>query len=298
MISTEKSSAFTNFDITTDKPRTAGQVLLIPNELISPNPNQPRQVFDQGELVNLAISIRMNGILQPITVRQKERGYELVSGERRLRASRIAGMTTVPCIVIDANGLKSAVFSLIENLQRQNLSFFEEADAIEKLMRDFSLSQDEVARRLGKAPSTVSNKLRLLSLPEEIKRLIAENGLSERHARALLKLNADDMPRILEKIIEKKLNITQAEELIDAFLLQKDAPKRSTKRMFSDVKIFLNTINHAVDTMIKAGIEADIKRKDNGESYIYQIEIPKKAMYRTIKTKEINVGNTACGDSI
>ena len=116
--------------MTTDKPVTAGQVLLIPSDRIYPNPNQPRKVFDQGELVNLAISIRMNGILQPITVRQTEQGYELVSGERRLRASRIAGMLSVPCIVIDVNSLKSAVFSLIENLQRQDLGYFEEAAAI------------------------------------------------------------------------------------------------------------------------------------------------------------------------
>lgn len=274
-----------------EKPRTAGQVLLIPNEQILPNPNQPRQVFDQGELVNLAISIRMNGILQPITVRQTERGYELVSGERRLRASRIAGVASVPCIVIDVNTLKSAVFSLIENLQRQNLGYFEEAVAIEKLMKDFDLSQDEVARRLGKAPSTVSNKLRLLSLPKEVQSLLIENGLSERHARALLKLQDDDIMPVLQKILQKKLNITQTEALIEDFLNEKDAPKRNTKRMFSDVKIFLNTINHAVDTMQKAGIKADIKRKDNGDSYVYQIEIPKKAMYKV-------VGNTACGDSI
>ncbi|MBQ8504335.1 MAG: ParB/RepB/Spo0J family partition protein [Clostridia bacterium] len=280
-----------------EKPRTAGQVLLIPNEQILPNPNQPRQVFDQGELVNLAISIRMNGILQPITVRETEKGYELVSGERRLRASRIAGMLSVPCIVIDANTLKSAVFSLIENLQRQNLGYFEEAVAIEKLMRDFALSQEEVARRLGKAPSTVSNKLRLLTLPEEIRNLLLENGLSERHARALLKLDSEDMLPVLRRIIDRKLSITQAEALIEDFLSEKEAPKRNTKRMFSDVKIFLNTINHAVDTMQKAGIKADIKRKDNGDSYIYQIEIPKKAMYKVI-TKDNQVGNTACGDSI
>ncbi len=274
-----------------DKTRTAGQVLLIPNEQIMPNPNQPRRVFDQGELVNLAISIRMNGILQPITVRQTEKGYELVSGERRLRASKIAGMVSVPCIVIDANTLKSAIFSLIENLQRQNLGYFEEAVAIEKLMKDFALSQDEVARRLGKAPSTVSNKLRLLSLPEEAQALLIEKGLSERHARALLKLDKEDLMPILKKIIDRKLSITQTEALIEAFLQEKESPKRNTKRMFSDVKIFLNTINHAVDTMQKAGIKADIKRKDTGDSYVYQIEIPKKAMYKV-------VGNTACGDSI
>lgn len=274
-----------------EKPRTAGQVLLIPNEQILPNPNQPRQVFDQGELVNLAISIRMNGILQPITVRETEKGYELVSGERRLRASRIAGMVSVPCIVIDANTLKSAVFSLIENLQRQNLGYFEEAIAIEKLMKDFALTQDEVARRLGKAPSTVSNKLRLLTLPDEVRMLLLENNLSERHARALLKLDSEDIMLILRKIIDRKLSITQTEDLIDSFIDEKDAPKRNTKRMFSDVKIFLNTINHAVDTMQKAGIKADIKRKDNGDSYVYEIEIPKKSMYKV-------VGNTACGDSI
>ena len=136
-----------------EKPRSAGQVLLIPNEKIYPNPNQPRRVFDQSELVNLAISIRMNGILQPITVRETSKGYELVSGERRLRASRLAGMVVVPCIVVDVNELKSAIYSLIENLQRQNLGYFEEALAIEKLTEQFSLSQEEAARRLGKAPS-------------------------------------------------------------------------------------------------------------------------------------------------
>lgn len=263
-----------------ERNRTAGQVLLIPGDKILPNPNQPRQSFDQGELLNLALSIRTNGVLQPITVRETERGYELVAGERRLRAAKIAGLLTVPCIVIDANTMKSAVFSLIENLQRQDLGYFEEAYAIDRLMKDFSMTQDEVARRIGKAPSTVSNKLRLLSLAEDAKRLLCENSLSERHARALLSLTEDEVMPVLEKIIQKKLNIHQTEELIKEILEQKNAPKRTTKRMFSDVKIFLNTINHAVDTMQKAGIKADIKRKDNGESYIYLIEIPKQAMYK------------------
>ena len=120
-----------------EQPRAAGQVLLIPTEKIVPNPHQPRRVFDQSELVNLAISIRMNGILQPITVRECENGYELVSGERRLRASKLAGMSMIPCIVVDVNEMKSAIFSLIENLQRQNLGYFEEAMAIEQLMEKF-----------------------------------------------------------------------------------------------------------------------------------------------------------------
>ena len=275
-----------------EKPRTAGQVLLIPTDQIYPNPNQPRQVFDQEELVNLAISIRMNGILQPITVRQTDEGYELVSGERRLRASRLAGLISIPCIVVDVNNMKSAVFALIENLQRQNLNYFEEAIAIERLMSEYGLSQEDAARRLGKAPSTVSNKLRLLSLPEKARISLMENGLTERHARALLKLDKDEVMDVLEKIIDKKLNVTQTEDFIEEILSKKDFPKRQTKRMFSDVKIFLNTINSAVDTMKKSGIGADIKREDTGESYIYRIEIPKRLMYK-LPDKHNNIQKVA-----
>ena len=269
-----------------EKPRSAGQVLLIPSDSIYPNPNQPRKVFDQSELVNLAISIRMNGILQPITVREVENGYELVSGERRLRASKLAGLLNVPCIVVEVNSLKSAVFALIENLQRQNLGYFEEAQAINKLMKDFSLSQDEAARRLGKAPSTVSNKLRLLGLPEEARNLLSENGLSERHARALLRLQEEDIMEVLKKVIDRKLNVTQTEKLVDEYVSRGKAPKRQTKIMFSDVKIFLNTINNALDTMQKAGIKAQFRREDKDDSYIYFIEIPKRSVYKTKESPE------------
>ena len=265
----------------TEKPRSAGQVLLIPNEKIYPNPNQPRKVFDQGELVNLAISIRMNGILQPITVRETSKGYELVSGERRLRASRLAGMVVVPCIVVEVNELKSAIFSLIENLQRQNLGYFEEALAIEKLMEQFSLSQEEAARRLGKAPSTVSNKLRLLSLPEQAQRLLISNSLSERHARALLKLDDDDVMPALKHIIERKLNVAQTESYIAQLLEKKNAPKRTTKRSFSDVRIFLNTVEGAIKTMQQAGVDADVSREDTNENVIYKIIIPKSSHHNS-----------------
>lgn len=278
----------------TEKPRSAGQVLLIPNEIIYPNPNQPRRTFNQEELVNLAISIRMNGILQPITVRETEKGYEVVSGERRLRASRLAGMLSVPCIVIEVNNFKSAIYALIENLQRQNLGYFEEAIAIEKLMNDFGLSQDEVAKQIGKAPSTVSNKLRLLTLPIKVRETLCENGLSERHARALLKLPEEKIMPVLEKVIEKKLNVTQTEEYIDELMAEK-ANKRITKTMFSDVRIFLKTINHAVDTMKKAGIKADIKKEEIEESFVYHIKIPKKQVYKPVDNTG---GNTVKGDSI
>lgn len=277
-----------------EKPRSAGQVLLIPSDSIFPNPNQPRKVFDQSELVNLAISIRMNGILQPITVRETENGYELVSGERRLRASKLAGLLNVPCIVVEVNSLKSAVFALIENLQRQNLGYFEEAQAINKLMKDFSLSQDEAARRLGKAPSTVSNKLRLLGLPEEARNLLSENGLSERHARALLRLQETEIMEVLQKVIDRKLNVTQTEKLVEEYIGRGKAPKRQTKIMFSDVKIFLNTINNALDTMQKAGIKAEFRREDKDDSYVYFIEIPKRSVYKTKELpKEDGSTNTA-----
>lgn len=265
----------------TEKPRSAGQVLLIPSEVIYPNPNQPRRSFDQEELVNLAISIRMNGILQPITVRETQNGYEVVSGERRLRASRLAGMLSVPCIVIDVNSFKSAVYALIENLQRQNLGYFEEAVAIERLMKDFGLSQEEAAKQLGKAPSTVSNKLRLLSLQSEARNLLCEHRLSERHARALLRLPEEKILPVLHKVIEKKLNVTQTEAYIEEILSEKQG-NRTTKTMFSDVKIFLKTINHAVDTMKKAGINADVKKEEQDESFVYHIKIPKKQIYKPV----------------
>lgn len=271
-----------------EKPRSAGQVLLIPSDSIFPNPNQPRKVFDQSELVNLAISIRMNGILQPITVREVENGYELVSGERRLRASKLAGLLNVPCIVVEVNSLKSAVFALIENLQRQNLGYFEEALAINKLMKDFSLSQDEAARRLGKAPSTVSNKLRLLALPEEARNQLTENGLSERHARALLRLQENEITEVLQKVIDRKLNVTQTDKLVDEYVNRRKEPRRQTKIMFSDVKIFLNTINNALDTMQKAGIKAQFRREDKEDSYVYFIEIPKKSVYKGKETPVTN----------
>ena len=259
-----------------ETPTSAGQVLLIPNEKIYPNPNQPRRVFDQAELVNLAISIRMNGILQPITVRETDKGYELVSGERRLRASRLAGMVTIPCIVVDVTDLKSAVFSLIENLQRQNLGYFEEALAIARLMQEFGLSQEDAARRLGKAPSTVSNKLRLLTLPKRAQQLLREQGLSERHARALLRLEKTDVVPVLEKVIARGWNVAQTESYIEELLTRQEKPRRTTKRMFSDVRIFVNTIKNAFETMKSAGIDADLTQEETEDYYCYEIKIPKR----------------------
>lgn len=265
----------------TEKIRSAGQVLLIPYERIYPNPHQPRRIFSQDELVNLAISIRINGLLQPITVRETEKGYEVVAGERRLRASKIAGMAVVPCIVIDANDMKSAVYALIENIQRQDLNYFEEALAIEKLISGYGISQDEAAKKLGKAPSTVSNKLRLLYLPKTAQKMLLESGLSERHARALLKLQEEDVITVLQKMIDNKMNVAQSEKYIERFLNEKNAPKRTTKRMFSDVRIFIKTISNAVETMQSAGIAADFEKNEDEEAFVYTVRIPKKSAYHS-----------------
>lgn len=252
---------------------------MIPEQEIMPNPTQPRRHFDRQELANLAQSIRANGILQPVTVRTIPGGYELIAGERRLRAARLAGLTHIPCILINADDRKTALLSLLENLQRQDLSFFEEADAIQKLMRVYGLSQEEAARKLGMAQSTLSNKLRLLRLPESIRLTLEREQLTERHARTLLRLEtAAQMEEALSRIIDEKLNVAQSEKLIDQLLQKPVSEKKGKKapiKLFKDVRLFVNTLNHAVDTMKRAGISAASSRNETDEYIEYIVRIPK-----------------------
>lgn len=259
------------------KYKIGGQIILVPQEEIYPNPNQPRKRFDFDELEGLAQSIRQNGIIQPIAVRINSNGkYELISGERRLRASRLVGITKVPCIIMEANDEKSALFALIENVQRCDLGFFEEAVAIEKLLTDYGMSRDDVCKKLGKAPPTVSNKLRLLRLPEEIRLKITQENLTERHARALLKLtNLNQMERALSIIAEKRLSVAESEKLIAQLIINDTKPRQPTVKLFKDVRIFVNTLNHAVDTMRRAGIEADSAKSETDEYIEYIVRIPK-----------------------
>ena len=193
--------------------KTENKILLIPQGDILPNPNQPRRRFDYDELEGLAQSIRANGILQPLLVRQLDDGkYELVAGERRLRAARLIGLTKLPCIVNEISESESAVFAVIENLQRSNLDYFEEAEAIALLMSDYRLSQEELCKRLGKAQSTISNKLRLLKLSEEMRYRISRAGLTERHARTLLSLTDEvQRARALSIIIDRHLTVSESE---------------------------------------------------------------------------------------
>lgn len=259
------------------KYKIGGQIILIPQEEIYPNPNQPRRRFDFDELEGLAQSIRQNGIIQPIAVRVNNRGeYELISGERRLRASRLVGITQVPCIIMEANDEKSALFALIENVQRCDLDFFEEAVAIEKLLTDYGMTRDEICKKLGKAPPTISNKLRLLRLPEDIRMRITQENLTERHARAMLKLTSvSQMERAMSIIAEKRLNVAETERLISQILTNDSRPRQPTVKLFKDVRIFVNTLNHAVDTMRRAGIEADSAKSETDEYIEYIVRIPK-----------------------
>lgn len=263
------------------KQKTGGQILLIPHEDISPNRSQPRKRFDCDELEGLAESIRQNGIIQPLIVRCLPNGqYELIAGERRLRAARIVGIPRIPCVVMQISDEKSAVLAVLENIQRQNLGFFEESEALIHIMRMYAISQEELAARLGKAPSTISNKLRLLRLPEDVRLEITKAGLTERHARALLKLdNEAQIRRALSIIVERRLNVAESERLIDQMLQKGIKPRKAPLKLFKDVRLFVNTLNHAVDTMRRAGIEADSAKSETEEYIEYVVRIPKSSGY-------------------
>jgi len=254
-------------------------ILQISVDKILPNPFQPRKSFDSSSLEEMSRSIRHYGVIQPITVRKiSPTLYELIAGERRLRASKYAGLTKIPAIVVEMNDCDSAAAALVENLQRQDLSFMEEAEAYSALMAIHGFTQEQIAARLGKNQSTVANKLRLLRLSESVKRIIAENGLTERHARALLRLSDEEKQlEALRKICENSYNVNETDALVDKLLNTKEhtvqPPKRMT--MMKDVRIFMNTINRAVSVMVESGIQAESKQTEFDNYYEYIIKIPK-----------------------
>lgn len=248
---------------------------------IRPNPYQPRKVFDKLMLDELASSIKEFGIMQPISVRKiNDEFYELIAGERRLRATKLAGLTEIPAIIIEVNDKDSAVIALIENLQRENLNYIEEAEGYYNLINDYDLTQEEVAKQVGKSQSTIANKLRILKLSTEVKKVLLDNSLSERHARALLKLPNEELQlSILNKIIEQSLNVKKTEELIERtlnriFEQENKKDKPVIKRYLKDIRIFTNTIKQAVDMMESSGIEVDYKVKEVDDSYEISIVIP------------------------
>ena len=258
------------------------RVVMIPVSNIRPNPYQPRKVFDQLMIEELSNSIKEFGVMQPINVRLiKDETYELIAGERRLRAAKMAGLERIPSIVIHVNDKDSAVLALIENLQRENLNYFEEAEGYFNLMEDYGLTQEEIARQVGKSQSTIANKLRLLKLSDPVVKLLLDHGLSERHARSLLKLPSVDLQlTILDKVIIQSLNVKKTEELIDNTLNKlindEDSKKKNTylKTYLKDIRIFTNTIKQAVEMMKSGGVEVNYDIQESDTSYDIVISIP------------------------
>ncbi|MCL2300568.1 MAG: ParB/RepB/Spo0J family partition protein [Firmicutes bacterium] len=259
------------------KRKKAGVVLMLSADEILPNPSQPRRQFDARELQGLSESIRENGILQPLTVRRAQGGcYELIAGERRLRAAQMAGLERIPCLLTEVSDERSAVLALVENLQRQDLGFFEEAEGIARLMKTCGLPQEQMARTLGLAPSTLSNKLRLLKLPPDLRAQIDGAGLTERHARALLRLDDEQQRRqVLATVVAKRLKVQETDKLIDSLLTAAPKPRRPAVTLVRDVRLFVNTIHHAVDAMRRCGIPALSDMAESGEYLVYTVRIPK-----------------------
>lgn len=257
--------------------RELGKIVDIPVELVRPNPNQPRRHFDSQELTSLAKSITQDGIIQPLTVRRVDKYFELISGERRLRAGKIAGLRSVPCIIVDISDKRSAVLALIENIQRADLSFFEEAEAIALLIQEFNLTQEETAMRLGMAQSTIANKLRLLKLSPQERAIIFNNKLTERHARALLKINDENKRReVLLHIVENNFTVDATEKYIKSLETQEKIEESYKKRspILKDLKLFFNTVDKAVKVMKLAGVNAEVKKKKHDGLIEYTILIP------------------------
>lgn len=256
------------------------RVQYIPLGRIRPNPQQPRRSFDEEGLAELAASIRSCGILQPLTVRQAGEGYELVAGERRLRAARIAGLREVPCLVAQVGEEDSALLALMENLQRRDLDCWEEAQAIARLISRYGLSQEEAARRLGRAQPTVANKLRLLRLPEDVRALLRENGLTERHARALLRLQDPEVQRrAAGDMVRRGMNVAQAEAYVEKLLqsAQVTPPRGRSTYIIKDVRLFLNSVDRGLHLMRQAGVDAGWDRQDTDREILLTIRIPKRA---------------------
>jgi ParB family chromosome partitioning protein len=250
----------------------------IPIELINVNPDQPRKSFEETELSELSDSIREFGVIQPIIVKRDGRGqYTVIAGERRLRATALAGLKKIPAIVRDADERDSALLALVENVQREALNYMEEAVAYKRLMEDYGLTQAEIAKRVGKQQSTISNKIRILALPTEVRQALAENRLTERHARALLKVSADTVRKqIIKRVVEHNLNVKQTEKLVEDVLKKQEEERRKGEKLhFINYRIYLNTLKKAFSSISEVEKNAKFYLEDQGEQLEVRILIPK-----------------------
>lgn len=259
-----------------ERKKTVGKILLLPVDAIQPSPFQARTNFDEAELAGLAQSIRENGLLQPISVRKTADGYELVAGERRLRACKLAKMTRVPSIVCDFSDHRTAAMGLLENLQRADLNPFEQAQGLRDIMVLWDCTQAEAAKRLGMAQPTLANKLRLLQLTKDQRQFVLDNDLTERHARAVLRLPENRRSEALIMIAKRKMN-ARATDLYINQLLNESAQGKHHLSMVKDVRIFMNTIDHAIRLMTDNGVPATSHREERDGYIEYTVRIPTAA---------------------
>lgn len=245
---------------------------------VVPNPYQPRHVFEGEALKELAQSIKNHGVLQPITVRCVGGAYELIAGERRLRATRMAELTEIPAIIVEADDEESAVLALIENIQRQDLSYMEEAKGYQKLAQDYHMTQEEIARLMGKTQSAVANKMRLLRLNSEVRSILSEYELTERHARALLRLPDEKMQiEAAAHIAKAGLNVRSTESYIDKLLAQRERLEEKRPRMrrfIRDIRLFTNTVNRAASYMKESGVPVQVAENKAENYYEMIIRVP------------------------
>lgn len=251
------------------------QIVKVPVEKIFPNPYQPRKNFEDESLADLASSIAEYGVLQPLLVAPADNGsYLLIAGERRLRASKLANLQEVPVIVSKYTTQQIAEIALIENLQREDLHFLEEAEGYEQLMSQFNLTQEAMAARVGKKQSTIANKLRLLRLSQNVRKVLNEAELTERHARALLKLNTEEEQlKVLQVVVEKDYSVRQTEEYISKMTAEKPVEKRKRLIIVNDVRIYLNTIKKVVNSIKDVGIPVAMEQSLEDDEVIVTLRI-------------------------
>jgi ParB family chromosome partitioning protein len=264
----------------------------VPVHMIKPNPYQPRKSFSVQGLEEMAQSIKQYGVIQPITLRRSSQdGYELIAGERRLRAAKLAGLDFIPAIIINTYEQDSAIMAMIENLQRENLHYLEEAKGYASLIQDHGFTQEELAEKIGKNQSTIANKLRILRLSNEVKDMLIRENLTERHARALLKLPDDELRmKAVRQVVENKLNVRDTEQIIDNFIqslhneqeevYQQNRDKRKSRqnkifKRTKDLRIFINTIKNAVNMLKSYGLAVQYSQIDKDDMIEITVTIPK-----------------------
>jgi ParB family chromosome partitioning protein len=264
------------FDLFTNKDADKAKVISIPIDQIEPSRYQPRIHFDEEALQELAESIQENGLIQPITVRKLEDHYEIIAGERRYRACRMAGYQEITCYVLNPDEDHAAQMALVENVQRQNLSAIEEAKSYVQIMRQAGLTQEEVARRIGKSQSAVANKIRLLNLPNEVQDGVVAGKITERHARALLSVPDEERRNVYHEILKKNFNVRETEQYIEKMQKPKKVHKRQKTTGFSrQTQIAVNTIEQAVKMVKKLGIDATLDTKEDDGSVTMTVRFPK-----------------------